>query len=204
MVGYTRAKTMQKPAVTKLLHRPLTWAESSNQVREVLSIVEKRQIDILYYEEDGKYRNYSLTRSSLFFGSFRYSCSRTATTSMLTFLAAFSSTTRARWVRPSSCETETLDVCSFKRRHFVLFRLPFAFYSSFWPLVSPVALVSILCRENEGFFKMWSLRFKTIRSPTVEVGRREWEMVNGRVAATEQEFFFLCPASLSKQKSAPL
>ena len=91
MVGYTRAKTMQKPAVTKLLHRPLTWAESSNQVREVLSIVEKRQIDILYYEEDGKYRNYSLTRSSLFFGSFRYSCSRTATTSMLTFLAAFSS-----------------------------------------------------------------------------------------------------------------
>ena len=110
MVGYTRAKTMQKPAVTKLLHRPLTWAESSNQVREVLSIVEKRQIDILYYEEDGKYRNYSLTRPSLFFGSFRYSFSRTATTSMLTFLAAFSSTTRARWVRPSSCETETLDV----------------------------------------------------------------------------------------------
>ncbi|XP_059351995.1 potassium voltage-gated channel subfamily H member 6-like isoform X6 [Daphnia carinata] len=52
MVGYTRAEIMQKPAVSEFLHGPLTSAESINQVREILSNSEEKQIDILYYKKD--------------------------------------------------------------------------------------------------------------------------------------------------------
>ncbi|XP_045027334.1 potassium voltage-gated channel subfamily H member 6 isoform X5 [Daphnia magna] len=53
MVGFSRAEIMQKPAVTEFLHGPLTSADSINQVREILSNSEEKQIDILYYKKDG-------------------------------------------------------------------------------------------------------------------------------------------------------
>lgn len=56
MVGFSRAEIMQKPAVSEFLHGPLTSAESINQVREVLSSSEEKQIDILYYKKDGKWQ----------------------------------------------------------------------------------------------------------------------------------------------------
>ncbi|XP_046437357.1 potassium voltage-gated channel subfamily H member 6-like isoform X3 [Daphnia pulex] len=52
MVGFSRAEIMQKPAVTEFLHGPLTSADSINQVRDVLSSAEEKQIDILYYKKD--------------------------------------------------------------------------------------------------------------------------------------------------------
>jgi PAS domain-containing protein len=54
MVGFSRAEIMQKPAVTEFLHGPLTSADNINQVRDVLSSAEEKQIDILYYKKDGK------------------------------------------------------------------------------------------------------------------------------------------------------
>lgn len=56
MVGFSRAEIMQKPAVSEFLHGPLTSAESISQVREVLSSTEEKQIDILYYKKDGKWK----------------------------------------------------------------------------------------------------------------------------------------------------
>ncbi|KAI9555509.1 hypothetical protein GHT06_018024 [Daphnia sinensis] len=53
MVGFSRAEIMQKPAVTEFLHGPLTSPDSINQVREILSSSEEKQIDILYYKKDG-------------------------------------------------------------------------------------------------------------------------------------------------------
>lgn len=55
MVGFSRAEIMQKPAVTEFLHGPLTSTETVNQIREVLSSSEEKQLDILYYKKDGKW-----------------------------------------------------------------------------------------------------------------------------------------------------
>ena len=54
MVGFSRAEIMQKPALCEFLHGALTSADSINQVRDVLSSAEEKQIDILYYKKDGK------------------------------------------------------------------------------------------------------------------------------------------------------
>ena len=55
MVGFSRAEIMQKPAVTEFLHGPLTSTVTVNQIREVLSSSEEKQLDILYYKKDGKW-----------------------------------------------------------------------------------------------------------------------------------------------------